>query len=188
MKIIIGILFVFVFAYQLYQFIRVLIKMKENVMFPANEVEMMAIRKYPDKKIEPSTYKAQKIGIIFYIFLLLFMLGMFSVCVFVQEFNNWSILLFILLPFSHSHDLFNMFAVIEDGILAGSRFIPWEKVTSTQFKRIDINHKYYGHSKEVNDKGYELIIKKRLTNISCIVISKDMKEKLTEILDERIDG
>ncbi|MFS0673917.1 hypothetical protein [Ornithinibacillus sp. 179-J 7C1 HS] len=188
MKIVIGILFVSVLIYHSYQFIRVLFKMKENVIFPTNEMEALAVRKFPDKKIEPATYKAQKIGIIFYTFLLLFMVGILLAGLFVQGFNNWIIFLFILLPFSHSHDLFNMFAILEDGLMAGSRFIPWKKVKSIQFKRIDINHRYYGHSKEVNDNGYEMIIKKRLTNISCIVISRDMKEKLTEIVHERIDA
>lgn len=187
MKIAIGILFFAVIAYHLFHFIRLLIKMKEDVIFPDNEVEAVAVRKFPDKKLEPPTYKAQKVGIMFYSFLLVFMIGFFTTFASVQEFNNWLIFLFILLPFSHSHDVFNMFAVLEDGLLVGSRFIPWKRVKSVQFKRIDINHRYYGHSKEVNDKGYEMIIGKGFSRINCIVVSSEMKEKLTEIIQERME-
>ncbi|MBC5637964.1 hypothetical protein H8S33_14300 [Ornithinibacillus sp. BX22] len=186
MKITIGILFFTVIAYHLFHFIRLLIKMKENVVFPVNEAESSAVRKFPDKKLEPPTYKSQKVGIIFYSFLLVFMIGFFTIFASVQEFNNWLIFLFILLPFSYSHDLFNLFAVLEDGLLVGSRFIPWKRVKSVQFKRIDINHRYYGHDKEVNDKGYEMIINKGLSSKNCIVASSEMKEKLTEVIQERM--
>lgn len=186
MKIAIGILFFTVIAYHLFQFIRLLIKMKENVVFPVNEAESSTVRKFPDKKLVPLTYKSQKVGIIFYSFLLVFMIGFFTIFASAQEFNNWLIFLFILLPFSSSHDVFNLFAVLEDGLLVGSRFIPWKRVKSVQFKRININHRYYGHDKEVNDKGYEMIINKGLSKISCIVISSEMKEKLTQVIQEQM--
>ncbi|SES61838.1 hypothetical protein SAMN05216389_10145 [Oceanobacillus limi] len=187
MKIIIGIVFFLVIAYHLVNFIQLLMKMNEKIIFPANDTEAAAIRKHPERALDPPTYKAQKVGIIIYVFMLLFLLGVFFVGASVHQFDNWAIFLFMLLPFSYSHDMLNMFGVLEGGLLVGSRFIPWNKVTSVQFKRIDINHKYYGFSKEVNDSGYELIIKQRFFSRNCIVTSIEMKETLTEIFRERVD-
>ena len=76
-----------------------------------------------------------------------------------------------------------MFAVVDDGLLSGSRLIVWKKIKSFQFIPIDINHKYYGYSKEVNE-GYELKIEGKIFSESCIVTSPEMKEKLTRILSE----
>jgi hypothetical protein len=76
-----------------------------------------------------------------------------------------------------------MFAVVDGGLLSGSRLIVWKKIKSFQFIPIDINHKYYGYSKEVNG-GYELKVKGKIFSESCIVTSPEMKEKLTRILSE----
>ncbi|MFD2043105.1 hypothetical protein ACFSTA_02150 [Ornithinibacillus salinisoli] len=187
MKIVVGIVFFLIIAYHLVNFIQLLIKMKEKIIFPANDTQADAIRKHPDKILDPPTYKRQRVGIIVYAFMLLFLIGVFFVGAYVQDFDNWAIFLFMLLPFSTSHDLLNMFAVVDDGLLVGSRFIPWNKIKSIQFKRINVNHKFYGFSKEVNDSGYEMLIKAGFFPISCIVISNEMKGKITKILCERVD-
>ena len=156
--------------------------MKRNVILPTMNEEIAAIRKHPQKTVDYPSFSKQKVGIIAYSCMILFVMVMFFAGAFLNEFN-WSFYLLLFLPFSYSHDLFNIFAVEEDGLLSGSRFIPWKNVKSFHFVPIDVNHKYYGYSKEVNN-GYELKIKAKFFPISCIVTSNEMKEKLSRIISE----
>lgn len=159
-------------------------KMNGRVIFPTSNEELAVIRNYPQKAVDVPRLSQQKVGIIVYSFLILFLLVMFFWGTFVYEFG-WSFYLLLFLPLSHSYNLFNMFAVVEGGLLSGSRFIPWRRLQYYQFVPIDVNHKFYGYSKEVND-GYELKISTIGFPISCIVTSNDMKEKLTKILGEHV--
>lgn len=158
--------------------------MKQKVIIPANNEEMAAIRKYPQKPIEPPKYSKQKTGIILYSLMLLFVFIMFVASAFFKEIN-WSAYLLLFLPLSYSKDLFHLFAIQEDGILSGSRYIPWKRIRSFQFIPIDVNHNYYGYAKEVNN-GYELKMKGRFFSVSCIVTSDEIKEKVGKVLNEHI--
>ncbi|SHG82743.1 hypothetical protein [Ornithinibacillus halophilus] len=184
MVIVVGTLFIILFMYQLVKFLEVLLKMSQKPAFPINS-EDTAIRKHPDRKLAPPTYQEQKWGIILFTAMLVFWLVMFVVGL-IDSSDGWTLTLLLFIPTMYSHDLFNMFAVYGDGLVSGSRFIPWKNIKSYEFKFIDINHKYYGHSKEINDKGYELIIKQRVFSTSVIVVSEDAKEKLTEILSSHV--
>ncbi|MGM7636618.1 hypothetical protein [Bacillus sp. Hm123] len=184
MKLFLCMLFFSVIGYYSYQFIRVLLKMNQNVMFPMTDEELQTLRKYPEKAINLPTFSKQKGGIILYSFVLVFVLVMFILGLFIKGFN-WSFFLLIFLPFTHSDNLLNMFAVVEGGLLSGNRFIPWSKIKSFQFVPITMDHRFYGFDKEVN-AGYELIIKKRFFSTSCVVTSEETKEKLTVVLSERV--
>ena len=155
--------------------------MKCGALMPITSEESAVIRKIPEKPVDLPTYSKQKVGIIIYSFMLLFVCIIFIVGAVVLKEYNWSF--YLLLLFSHSQNVFNMFAVVDDGLLSGSRLIVWKKIKSFQFILIDINHKYYGYSKEVNE-GYELKIEGKIFSESCIVTSPEMKEKLTRILSE----
>ncbi|WP_026907338.1 hypothetical protein [Paucisalibacillus globulus] len=185
MNAIIGIIYVLVTGYHIVNFAKVLGRMNEKTMFPIDDYEVSEIRIIPEKPLDPPTYKAQKWGIIVYAIILVFLLVVFFIAA-SFKLDQWSVLLILLLPLIHSRNLMNMFVLSEDGILTGGEFIPWKSLTSFEFKRIDINHKYYGYSKDVNDTGYELVIKKRFFSISCIVLTDEMKEKLTRRLSEHI--
>lgn len=89
-----------------------------------------------------------------------------------------------LLPLTYSDDILNLFAIVDDGILSGNRFISWNKIKDVQFIPIDMNHRFYGFNKEVNN-GYELKVKGRFRSTSCVVMSDEMKDKLTEIISEK---
>ncbi|MRG88082.1 DUF5673 domain-containing protein [Salinibacillus xinjiangensis] len=183
MKIVMNILVLVVLSYYTFHFIQVMVKMKNKMVFPSTDEEMAAIRKGPQKALDLPHYSKQKLGIIFYSVTLLFVTSMF-IAGLLQDFV-WSFYLMIFVPLVHVRDLFNMFGFVEDGVLSGSRFIPWEKIKSYSFVRIDVNHRFYGHSKEVNDR-YELRIKSRLGTYSCVVLTDEVKEKMERILQERV--
>ena len=185
MKIIMDLFFLLVVGYYAYKFIRLLVNMKQRVILPTTDEELTAIRKHPQSTLALPTYSNHKVGIILYLFMLLFLIVMYFIGVFTMTLN-WSFYMLLFLPLVNSQNLFNLFVIAEDGILDGFRFIRWNKIKSYQFAPIDINHKYYGYSREVND-AYELKIKTRGFPISCIVTSDEMREKLSKILNERIN-
>src|SRR5699024_1108074 len=184
LKLFVDILFFIVIGYYSYKFIQVLIKMKQKVIIPSTNEERTAIRKIPGKEIDFPTYSKQKVAIIIYSFMLLFVIAVFLFGILSHNFG-WSFYLLFFFPLSYSYKLLNLFAVVEDGLLSGSRFIAWGQIKSFHFVSIDINHKYYGYSKEVN-RGYELKVKAKFLSTSCIITSAEMKEKLKNVLSEHI--
>lgn len=179
-----DLLFLILLGYFSYKFIVLLVKMKKEVILPILREEIADIRNYPQKPVDFPVYSKQKVGIIIYSITLLFVFVMFFSGTIFNKFD-WSLYLLLSLPLSYSHNLFNLFAIVDDGILSGSRFIPWKKIKSFQFYPIGLNHQYYGYANEVND-GYELKIKTNGFPIRCIVTSDIMKEKLNKILSERV--
>lgn len=184
MRIIADILFLIVIGYFIFQFIMILIKMNHKTILPQNKEELAHIRKHPQRPAEFSTYSAQKVGIILYALMLVFVISMFFAGSVLKQFE-WSVYLLLLVPLINSRDLFDIFAVVEGGLLSGSRFIAWNRIKSYRFVPINLNHKYYGYSKEVND-GDELIIKGRFFVTSCIITSPETKDKITQILSEHV--
>ena len=158
--------------------------MNQNVIVPIKSEELAFIRKHPQKTVDLPLYSKQKLGIVMYGAMLLFVIVMFIVGIFINNLD-WQFYLLLFLPLTYSHDLFNLFAFSKDGVLSGSRFVPWKRVKSFQFIPIDVNHKLYGYSTEVNN-GYELIIKTKGFSVRGIVTSNEMKEKLTNILNEQV--
>jgi len=179
-----GILFVMIMGYVSYGFIRVLLKMKQSVILPVTEEERLAIRKHPEKPIDSPIYSKQKKGIIIYFSVLVFISVMFVLGVSLQLFD-WPFYLLLLLPVANAYNLLNLFAVLEDGLLSGRRFIAWKHIKSFQFVPIDIDHRYYGFTKEAN-VGYELKIKTSGFSVSCVVTSIEMKEKLIHVFNGQL--
>ncbi len=148
---------------------------------PITEEEIVSIRRYPQKTVDFPIYSKQKAGIIAYSIILLLVVIVF----FLGVFLNMSFHFLMLIPLVNSHNLLNIFAVIGDGVISGGRFIAWSKINSFQFIPIDINHKYYGYSKEVND-GYELKIVAKGHSVNCIVTTGEMREKLNNVLARHV--
>jgi len=186
MKIVMDVVFFIVIILYTYRFITVLIKMKKEKVFPVDKVDIDSIKKYPDKKLFPPTYSGQKPAILIHSILLIFVTVMFILGAFYSMFN-WTLYFLIFLPIANSYQLFNLFAVLEDGILSGSQFIRWNRIKSCQFIPINIEHRFYGYSKTVND-GYELKIKMGFMTTSSFVTSLETKEKLQQILNNYADG
>ncbi|SEQ83547.1 hypothetical protein SAMN05216232_3455 [Virgibacillus subterraneus] len=184
MKLFIDILLLIVIGYYSYKFIQVMIKMRQDIILPTTNEEIASIRKYPQKVVNFPIYPEQKIGIIAYSLNLVFVIVMFFLGVFLDGIN-WSFYPLMTILLINSYSFINLFAVIGDGVLCGSHFVTWKKIKSFQFLPIDLNHRYYGSSKEVNDR-YELRIKTKFYFISCIVTTDEMKEKLHMILSEHI--
>ncbi len=184
MKVFFDTLFFIVIGYHSYKFILILIKMNQNVIVPVKNEELAFIRRHPQKTVDLPIYSEQKLGIVTYGAMLVLVIVLFIVGVFINHLD-WQFYLLMFLPLTYSHDLFNMFAFSKEGVLSGSRFVPWKSVKSFQFIPIDLNHKLYGYSKEVNN-AYELIIKTKGFPVRGIVTSDEIKEKFTEILTEHL--
>lgn len=186
MVLFLELIFFLAIGYYIYQFVQVLFRLGHHVVLPISEKELLGIRKHPDKLIYHPTFSRQKRGIIFYSCLLLFIVTMFFLLFFFREEDsiNWLLNVMFLLPLTYSDDILNLFAIVDDGILSGNRFISWNKIKDVQFIPIDMNHRFYGFNKEVNN-GYELKVKGRFRSTSCVVMSDEMKDKLTEIISEK---
>ncbi|WP_085993278.1 hypothetical protein [Oceanobacillus senegalensis] len=180
MEVLLDIFLFTVVYYYCHQFILLLIKMEGSILPTKKELESIRIR--PEKTIDFPSFSQQKWGMIIYSISLLIVIIVLLLGAFVMDFGRFfQLLLFI--PLFNLQTLLNLFAVVEGGILSGSRFVPWEKIKSFEFVRIDVNHKFYGYSKEVNNQ-YELVMKTRLFPVTCIVTRDDMKERLQTILTE----
>lgn len=157
--------------------------MRKNNILPITEEERVSLRMYPQKPVAFPKYSTQKLGIGFYLFALLFAFVMFFLGSFAHE-ADWYFYLFIIIPLINTRNVFNLFSIVEDGVVGGSTFIPWKRIKSYEFVPITINHRYYGFSDEVN-AGQELVIKGKLLSIKCLVTTDEMKEKITGIIEER---
>ncbi|SFL71912.1 hypothetical protein SAMN04487943_103269 [Gracilibacillus orientalis] len=186
MKIFMSIIFLVFIGYHVYRLIQVLIKMKQDVILPITDEEFASIRTSQRKELNLPTYSAQKAGIIIYSLILLFLIITFGNATLSSEFDL-SLYPLLFIPLLHSYDFFDLFVVRDDGILRGTSFVAWDKIKSFEFVRIDINHKNYGYSQEVNDK-YELRIKSKFCTIRCIVMTDEMKERLTRVLEEQVSS
>lgn len=158
--------------------------MKQEIVLPTTNEEIKGIRKYPQKTVDLPTYSKQRVGIIIYFLMLFYLIVMFIIGASNKNID-WPFYLLLFIPLTQSYNLLNLFAIVDDGLLSGSRFVTWKKIKSFHFAPIDAYHKFYGHSKEVN-AGYELKIRTKYSSISCIVTSNDMKKKLTNILSEHV--
>lgn len=159
-------------------------KKANNVIFPLTDAELTSIRKHPGKMMKFPAYSEQKTGIKIYSFVFLFVIVVFLTGI---ALKNYLLTIYplIFLPMLHTNNVLNLFGITDEGILSGIRFVSWKKIKSFEFVRIGVNHKYYGHSKEVNDT-YELKLKGKFIPISYIVTTKEMKHKLTNVLNDYV--
>ncbi|MFS0689989.1 hypothetical protein AB1K89_12220 [Sporosarcina sp. 179-K 8C2 HS] len=184
MKLLTDILFLLLLGYLCFRFIRLFINLKQLAVFPISEEDLKAIRTQPQKVVNWPVISHQKSGL-FVMGLTLLSLLILLVFKFLDstiQITYYIIPLFALFNFNQA---WNLFAIVEDGVLCGGRFLPWKSIRSYQFEQIDTNHRFYGYSPEVNS-GYELEMKTQYSTVSCIVTSEAVKEKLTGILDARL--
>ncbi|BAQ10870.1 hypothetical protein OXB_2399 [Bacillus sp. OxB-1] len=186
MKIVTGILFLLCLGYFYYRFFRLLIKMKQSAVFPKTEEDWRTIRKQPQKAVDLPGISHQKTGFFMngltLLFLTIFVIGnLFS------SNTNWPAYLVFIPIFFNLSQVWNLFAIVKDGILSGGRFVPWKSIRSYHFVPIDTNHRFYGYSPEVNG-GYELKIQTKRSAVSCIVTSETGREKVAEVLDAHLDS
>lgn len=184
MQLLMDIVFVIAVGIYTYQYILGLVRMKKKIIFPSTAEELEVIRKHPQKPLDSPANPKNKTGILVYSLLLLFIIFVFIYGK-ITETLDWTLYPLMFLPLMNGNNLYNIFAIQDEGILDGGRFIRWSKLKTYQFIPIDLNHKFYGYSPEVND-GFELKIQTAFFPISCIVTSIEMKEKLELLLSERI--
>ncbi|KAB2331972.1 hypothetical protein [Bacillus mesophilum] len=184
MKIFMTVLFFFIIGFSAFKLLQLLFKMNKKPLVPLNNEDLQHIRKHPQSPVKFPTFSQHKTGLITYSLLLIYLSVMVLMGVFYWQLQ-WAMYLCIFLPLIHTTNLLNLFAVLNDGLLCGTRFIPWKNIKSFRFVEINQNHRFYGFGKEVNS-GYELKIQTNFLPVSCIVTSDMMKEKLTEVMEARI--
>ena len=177
-------IFIAILLYYAWQFVHFLLKLKEEIFFPVTAEDMASIRKYPQKPNKEPTYTGQKNGIIIYSLMFLYVFLMFSFIMFFHHEPFITIYLLEMLPFIFSRDIFRLFAVVDDGILCGTRFLSWKNIKSYKLVKIDVNHKFYGHNKEVNDQ-YELKIKTKFFSHYCIITSQETLGRLRALFHDK---
>lgn len=180
LKWIIIFIFVVMLSYVLISFVQMLEQMSKDIIFPVTEEELETIRKRPEKPINRPNFQDQKRGLIIYIIYLLFIITMF-VFVIIYDPLNFAFYPFVLISLIYMNDVMNMFAISEKGILIGDRFIGWKWINYFYFEKIDMNHKFYGYAKEVNDQ-YELKFKLKFMTVSCLILSDETKEHVRKML------
>lgn len=173
-----------ILVYYAWQLLRVLLGLKEEIIFPVTAEDMASIRKYPQKPNKEPTYQGQKNGIIMYSFMFLYVFLMFFFITFFYPEPFIATYLLVMLPFLFSRDILRLFAVVNNGILCGARFISWKNIKSYKLVKIDVNHKFYGHDKEVNDQ-YELRIKTKSFSHYCIITSQATQDRLLALFHNK---
>lgn len=184
MKLILDIFFFFMITFFCYHFVQIILKLKEEIIFPLSESELSGIRKQPGKMLKAPTNKKLKWQMIVYGFLLVIAIFVYLIGIY-YTIDDLSFYLLFILIFTYSTFALDLFALNQSGILNGVRFIPWGKINSFQFIPIDLHHRLYGFIDDVND-GYELRLKGRTTVISCFVTNKEVKENLERILEQKV--
>lgn len=165
-----------------YQFAVLISTLKQgDVLFPQDAEEAKAIHVLIGKSVQPPTISGQKSGIYLYVFILIFTLGMLIAGI--LSMLNWSFFLLILVPFINGSDVLNVFAITNRGVLYRNRFIPWKHVKSYEFIPIDMNHRFYGYTKEIND-GYELRIETKGWSKVRVAITAEEMDRLENRLKQ----
>lgn len=170
--------------YYIFQFVRVLWNLKRDIIFPVTDEDLASLWVQPQKPVGKPTYQGQKNGIIFYSLYLLFITGM---CYLIWRFHPAPMAityLLVLFPLLYSSNFLNLFMATDKGLIGGLRLIRWEKMRVYDVIKIDVNHKYYGHSPEINNQ-YEVKIHSRILSYSCIVTSKETRNKFVGLLKEK---
>lgn len=175
-----GILFLFL----CFRFFRLVIKMRQPTAFPVTEEDLQAIRVQPKKTIERPVISQQRsalkwLGFSLSIFLILAAYKLLDTTI---NLPYATVLIWALIYFNY---IWNLFAFVEGGVLCGGKFVSWKSIQSYHFEEIDKNHRFYGDSPEVNS-GHELWIMTKYSEISCVVTSEVVKEKLVGILDAHL--
>ncbi|MGG0668685.1 hypothetical protein [Sporosarcina koreensis] len=174
------------FLFLCFRFFRLVIKMKQPIVFPVTEEDLQAIRVQPKKTIERPIVFEQKsalkwLGFSLAIFLIMAVYNLLDTTI---HLPSAYVFIWSLINFNH---IWNLFAVVEDGVLCGGKFVSWKNIRSYHFEEIDKHHRFYGDSPEVNS-GYELWIMTKYSEVSCVVTSEVVKEKLAGILDAHLQG
>mgnify|MGYP001174099978 CR=1 FL=1 len=186
LKLFIDILLFIIIAYYCYRFFQVLFRLNHHVLFPLTEQDLNEVRPQPESKLDYPNFSNHKFHILIHGGVYAFVIAVYFWGLSLSEINL-SLYLTLLLPATSAKDVYSLFAFVEEGVISGFRFVPWGRITSFEYVPIDINHRFYGYAKEVNN-SYELKMKTKFGSVSCVVLTEEMREKLTAILTERIPG
>ncbi|WLR51293.1 hypothetical protein LC040_19485 [Bacillus tianshenii] len=183
LKVVFGICFLALVGSLIYQFLTVIQKLKnqKELAFPIIEHDAEHLLSPNHAKVAPPNLKAQKGNIIIW-GLIILILTVVAFFIMISEKVDIFAFLLLLVPLANTPRLISLFAISDEGVICGERFLKWNRVKSFQFIPITPNHKYYGYSRQTNE-GYELKLSARVFfPISYIVTSEETKERLSDVL------
>ena len=170
-----------------YRFFVLLTKMKQPIIYPVREEEQSSLRVYPQNIIQSPRPNQQKAGIVLYLLMILYLVAVIILEYYFKSIS-WPLLFLAFVPYFQLQQVFNMFAVVEGGILCVGRFIHWQSIKVYEWTEINQNHRFYGYGEEVNH-GYELRFKLKPLYFPAYVVvtDKKVKQRLTELLDQQME-
>ena len=185
MEIIVSVVLLLLFGYVLFKFYRLKSKLKQAVIFPVTEEDLKAMRAQPKKALDlPVVASLRKgiygLGLLFLIFIIMVIYDLYD-----GEVVGWNHLALFTVPLMIFNPAWNLFAIVEDGVICEGRFVPWNSIRSYQIEEVHSNHPVY--TPGVN-KAYVLKIhrKKKYFIISCFITSDAVKAKVIRLLDARL--
>jgi len=165
------------------RFIYTLMRLEEKAVFPM-EKDVESVWLEANKPVDGPSRRQQKKGITFYSLLHGFVAVMFAVVWLFHSDPVFMTYMLVTFPLFFTKDILNVFMISEGGVLAGARFVSWKWLKHYDVIKIDVNHKFYGHSPEVNDQ-YEIKIHSKWLTQSCIVTSDETRDRLIELLQKK---
>lgn len=182
-------LFIFILLfYYVFNLIRLIGALNRPKLLPANEADVKLIRMHPQKgkydMAEP-TLRGQRFGLMMYGVILLVIAGFFYTALF-TDFGDWYILIVAIVPMFQMGNIVSAFAVLEDGVIVGSKFLSWSEIKGYEYVPIDVNNKFYGYDSEFNDSGYVVRFHQTILSKNGVIANDEMKARLDKILLEKL--
>lgn len=172
-----------------YRVIRFIVNVKGEMLFPISESELSKLKSIKHESFRLPTLPAQKYTLIIQVSTIMLAVAILALGAFIKGFEfewytylsviNLSVITYFIVPNP-------VIGFTEKGILYRMRFIPWKKVKSYALNPVDV-HSFnnYFLAKELTD-ACEVKIDVPFYPVKVIVLSSEMKGRLTGILDTKI--
>ncbi|MCM3745183.1 hypothetical protein M3193_13670 [Sporosarcina luteola] len=185
MEIIVSVVLLLLFGYVLFKFYRLKSKLKQAVVFPVTEEDLKAMRAQPKKALDLPVVASLLRGICALGLLFLFFIITVIYDLYDSEVVGWNLYAMFIVPLMIFNPAWNLFAIVEDGVICEGRFVPWNSIRSYQIEEVHSNHPVYTPGVS---NAYVLKIhrKRKYFIISCFITTDAVIEKLIGLLDARL--
>ncbi|MFS0688950.1 hypothetical protein AB1K89_06885 [Sporosarcina sp. 179-K 8C2 HS] len=185
MEIIVSVVLLLLFGYVLFKFYRLKSKLKQAVVFPVTEEDLKAIRAQPKRALDlPVAASLLRgicgLGLFFLIFIITVIYDLYD-----SEVIKWNTYAMFIVPLLFFNPAWNLFAIVDDGVICEGRFVPWHSIRSYEIEEVHSNHPVYTPGVSI---AYVLKIhgKRKYFIVSCFITSDAVKEKVIGLLDARL--
>ncbi|MCP8615810.1 hypothetical protein [Salirhabdus salicampi] len=161
---------------------------KGTPVFPVNEKELNAYRHPSGKNLDPFGYRRANKSFLIFFFISVFMMTGFLYVAFVSEDTGFLVFIVALaFQFQYLLEDLESFVLFDDRILINGDDLKWKEIISFEINKIDMAHKYYGMSEEMNGKD-ELVIrtkKKWKKKQRIIIVDHKITDKIQALFIEK---